>query len=74
MRLSVTLDDDLYAVAKALAKSEDCSIGAAINKLLRQRLNPEYAVRPAKLAKGFPTVDGDRLFTDEDVYRADYDE
>lgn len=71
MRLSVNLDDDLYAIAKARAKSEDCSIGAAINKLLRERLNPQHAVRPAKIAQGFPVVDGDRLFTDEDVYRLD---
>lgn len=71
MRLSISLDDDLYAIAKARAKSEDCSIGAAINKLLRERLDRQYAVRPAKVAKGFPVVDGDRLFTDEDVYRVD---
>lgn len=71
MRLSISLDDDLYAIAKARAKSEDCSIGAAINKLLRERLKPQYAVRPANVAKGFPVVDGDRVFTDEDVYRVD---
>lgn len=71
MRLSVNLDADLYAIAKARAKSEDCSISAAINRLLRERLNPQHGVRPARVAKGFPVVDGDRLFTDEDVYRVD---
>ena len=38
MRLTVNLEPDLYAVAKALAQSEDCSISAALNRLLRRSL------------------------------------
>ena len=38
MRLTVNLESDLYAVAKSLAKAEDCSISAAVNRLLRRSL------------------------------------
>jgi hypothetical protein len=38
VRLSVNLDPDLYALAKALAKAEDCSLSAAVNRLLRRAL------------------------------------
>ena len=40
MRLTVNLESDLYAVAKSLAKAEDCSISAAVNRLLRRSLSP----------------------------------
>lgn len=30
MRLTVNLEPDLYALAKSLAKSEDCTISAAV--------------------------------------------
>jgi len=38
MRLTVNLESDLYALAKSLAKAEDCSISAAVNRLLRRAL------------------------------------
>lgn len=38
MRLTVNLEADLYAVAKSLAKAEDCSISSAVNRLLRRCL------------------------------------
>ena len=38
MRLTVNLDPDLYAVAVSFAKAEDCSISAAVNRLLRRGL------------------------------------
>ena len=38
MRLTVNLEPDLYAVAVSLAKAEDCSISAAVNRLLRRGL------------------------------------
>ena len=39
MRLTVNLEADLYAIAKSLAKAEDCTISAAINQLLRRSLS-----------------------------------
>lgn len=38
MRFTVNLDSDLYAVAKSLARAEDCSLSAAVNRLLRRSL------------------------------------
>ena len=38
MRLTVNLEPDVYALAKSLAKSEDCSISGAVNRLLRRSL------------------------------------
>ena len=36
--MTVNLEPDLYALAKSLAKAEDCSISAAVNRLLRRAL------------------------------------
>ena len=38
MRLTVNLDTDLYALAKSLAQAEDCTISAAVNRLLHRSL------------------------------------
>lgn len=38
MRLTINLEPDLYAVAVALARADDCSISAAVNRLLRRSL------------------------------------
>lgn len=38
MRLTVDLEPDLYALAVSLADAEDCSISAAVNRLLRRAL------------------------------------
>ena len=74
MRMTVNLEQDLYVVAKSLAREEDCSISAAVNKLLRCGLTPPR--RPGAGGKktekhGFPVVKGDRVFTSDDVYRID---
>lgn len=50
MRLTVNLEPDLYALAKSLAKAEECSISAAVNKLLRRSLS----------SPGMPGPDGRR--------------
>lgn len=38
MRLTINLEPELYAVAVSLAKAEDCSISAAVNRLVRRAL------------------------------------
>jgi hypothetical protein len=38
MRLTVNLESDLYALARSLAKEEDCTVSAAVNRLLRRSL------------------------------------
>jgi hypothetical protein len=38
MRLTVNLEPDLYALARSIAKADDCTISAAVNRLLRRSL------------------------------------
>ena len=67
MRLTVNLEADLYLTAKSLAIAQDCSISAAINQLLRRKLEPTPI--PKRRKNSFPVAPGRRRFTSEDVYR-----
>lgn len=40
MRLTLNLEPQNYALARSLAKAEDCSISTAVNQLLRKALEP----------------------------------
>ena len=70
VRLSINLEDDVYAAAKSLARVADCSIGSAVNALIRRGLAPRDAVRPRRKNR-LPVVPCTRPFTSEDVYAAD---
>lgn len=70
-RLSIRIDDDVYALALALAHSEHISLGKAINELARRGLNrptPKPSSRKRRKTD-FPVSAGKRLITTEDVYR-----
>jgi hypothetical protein len=70
MRLTVNLDDDLYGVARSLAKAEDISISEAVNRLLRSWL--EAAGKPAPRDRtGLPVSRSKRIFGPEDVARVE---
>jgi predicted transcriptional regulator len=70
MRLTINLDDDLYAVAKSLARTQESSISAAVNRLLRQGL--ERPGKPRQRSKtGLPIVPCGRKFTSDDVAATD---
>lgn len=75
MRLTINLDDDLYAVAKSLAQTRDVSISVAVNSLLRRALEPSRIEPiPAPIAAdagGWPVVRGKRVVTAEDVKALD---
>ena len=51
MRLTVNLEPDLYAVAVSLAKAEDCSISAAVNRLLRRGLPTDGSQREGPVGR-----------------------
>ncbi|MCC6622432.1 MAG: antitoxin [Deltaproteobacteria bacterium] len=72
MRLSVNLEDDLYAIAKSLASAERCSISEAVNRLVRRGLTPPS--RPSRKRSGFPVVRGARPISSDEVYRIEGDE
>ena len=68
----MNLDSDLYALAKSLAKAEDCAISTAVNRLLRRGLpgntqqKTQPAVRPKK-RNGFVISHGRRPITADTV-------
>lgn len=51
MRRTVNLEPDLYAVAVSLAKAEDRSISAAVNRLLRRGLSTDGAQRERPVSR-----------------------
>ncbi len=76
MRLTVNLEPDLYALAKSLAKAEDCSISVAVNRLLRKALpgqgGPEkQAGRKPVMRNGFRVSRGVVPITPEMVQKAE---
>ena len=46
MRLTVNLDEDLYAIARSLAQAEGCTVSAAVNRLVRRSFEDAGARRP----------------------------
>jgi hypothetical protein len=73
MRLSIRIEDDVYSVALAIARSEHISIGKAINLLARRGFHPSTAKPASKKSRttDFPVSAGKMLITSEDVDRAD---
>lgn len=67
-RLTVSLDDDLYALAKAVARANDCSLSAAVNRLLRRAIEERYP-SPEESNRGAPVVHCRARFTSADVER-----
>ena len=57
MRLTINLEPELYAVAVSLAKAEDCSISAAVNRLVRRAL-PGAEPRQDGIASGMRRRNG----------------
>ena len=72
MRLTINLESDLYAVAVSLAKAEDCSISAAVNRLVRRALpgaepHREGPARGMALRNGLLVCEGRQVVTPETV-------
>ena len=69
MRTTLTIDDDLFAVARNLAREKSESIGKAISDLARLGLSSTVRAR-GKTRSGFPVFSvpqGARTITLEDV-------
>jgi hypothetical protein len=74
MRLTVNLEPDLYAVAKSLAKADDCSISDAVNQLLRRSLSGDNRTprgRKTMKRNGFVISHGRRPITADTVRQID---
>ncbi len=68
----MNLENDLYALAKSLAKAEDCSVSAAVNRLLRRSLpgganDRTKPVRRTIRKNGFVVSRGKRVITADTV-------
>jgi hypothetical protein len=56
MRLTISLDDDLYEFVKSLSKSEDLSMSVVVNKLLRRVAEtPVEPIQVPSVASPWPT-------------------
>ncbi|MBX3745081.1 MAG: hypothetical protein KF833_07200 [Verrucomicrobiae bacterium] len=79
MRLTIRLEPELYAVAKSLAKAEDCSLSTAVNRLLHRALAAEPSHPPPTrqtptTRHGLPISRARRPITAEDVARTEEEE
>ena len=54
MRLTINLENENYTLAKSLAKSEDCTISTAVNKLIRRAIEPKAVSSKVRWKNGLP--------------------
>ncbi len=62
MRLTISLDDDLYRYVKARSKNDDVSMSAVINEIVRRIKEPNVEpIAVLEVRNGFPiyAVDAD---------------
>lgn len=74
MRTTLTIDDDLLAAAKALARDRSESVGRVLSELARRGLNATTRIRPDRAGAEFPVFQVSpeaRPLTLEDVRRAE---
>jgi predicted DNA-binding ribbon-helix-helix protein len=69
MRTTITIDDDLLAAAKALARSQSVSVGAVISELARKGLSSSARTRRKNNFPVFSVPSAARPITLEDVKR-----
>lgn len=69
MRTTVTIDDDVLAVARALAERNGVSLGSALSELARRGFKGTTAVGEQG-ATVFPVLHDAEPITSEDVYKS----
>jgi len=74
MRLTVNLEPDLYALAKSLAKEEDCTISAAVNRLLRRSLRVGGKTGRRRRRNGFVISRGKKPVTADVIRQIEADD
>lgn len=70
MRTTVTIDDDVLAVARALAARKGGSLGSAISELARRGFKSDTHVREGRDDTVFAVAVDAEPITSEDVHRA----
>lgn len=71
MRATLTIDDDLYARAKALAQARSMTIDQMISELARKGLDRVPIVRDQGQLPTFTVPADAKTFTTEDVRRGE---
>ncbi len=70
MRTTLNIDDDVLAVARALAERKGCSLGSAVSELARRGFKGIGAVEEDRGFPVFNVDEGAAPITNEDVYGA----
>ena len=71
MRTTLTIDDDVLSVARALAARKGSSLGSALSELARRGFrNGAFTGAKRDDIPFFPIDPNAETFTSEDVYRA----
>ena len=70
MRTTITIDDDVLAVARVLADRTGCSLGSALSELARRGLKGVVSGEDDRQETGFAVAADAEPITSEDVYRA----
>ncbi len=70
MRTTVTIDNDVLAVARALAERQGTSLGRALSELARRGFRSARAAKEQGLSAVFAVGPGADPITSEDVYRS----
>ncbi len=70
MRTTVTIDDDVLAVARALADRKGSSLGSALSELARRGFRSNATVGEGGDGTTFPIAVDAEPITSEDVYRS----
>lgn len=70
MRITISLDEDLYGAVKSLARADDVSMSGAINALLRRAVFPSNDPLPLpSVRNGLHVIDGRAPLSSEEVRR-----
>ena len=70
MRTTVTIDDDVLAVARALAEQSGSSLGGALSELARRGFRSPPNIPIDGDGTTFPVAEDAEPITSEDVYRS----
>ena len=70
MRTTVTIDNDVLAVARALAERTGCSLGSALSELARRGFKSVVSSEDDGQRTVFAVAVDAEPITSEDVYRA----
>ncbi|MEW6665025.1 MAG: CopG family transcriptional regulator [Thermodesulfobacteriota bacterium] len=73
MRTTITIDDDLLAAAKALARAQSVPVGTVISELARKGLKSSARTRKKNNFPVFSVSSAARPITLEDVKRIEDD-